>query len=160
MGEMALNHLPPAPAIGLSPRTIADAREPPGAPTRRLSPETGDTASRTRPYPSFERIGGPSRPFIKSIGLSDRAPSPTGDPSSKKFHNGLQALHSRVAFVHSWEMGRVFLRQFPVLPFSILTAMLIIGGCTSFPRTPYTGVRKDLSGLVDLGQGSNCPSFG
>jgi predicted acylesterase/phospholipase RssA len=41
-------------------------------------------------------------------------------------------------------------RQFPILPFSILTAMLIIGGCSSFPRTPYTVADAASSRVLDV----------
>jgi hypothetical protein len=44
MAEMAFNHLPPTPAIGLSPRTIADLRE-----SRRVRHSAALAESRIRP---------------------------------------------------------------------------------------------------------------
>src|SRR5712671_3772859 len=46
----------PAAIRPVPPRTIADAREPPSSPARRLSPAAGDITAGTRPRPPFDRI--------------------------------------------------------------------------------------------------------
>jgi NTE family protein len=57
MAETVLDSSPQPPAIKPVPlRTIADAREPPSSPARRLSPAAGDITSGARPRPPFECI--------------------------------------------------------------------------------------------------------
>ena len=43
-------------------------------------------------------------------------------------------------------------RQLPVRPLALLATMLILAGCSSLPRTPYTASEAATSKILDLGQ--------
>jgi predicted acylesterase/phospholipase RssA len=45
-----------------------------------------------------------------------------------------------------------FLRKLPVVPFAILTVMVILAGCSSLPRTPYAASDAAASTVLDLGE--------
>src|SRR5258706_15619016 len=45
-----------------------------------------------------------------------------------------------------------FLRKLPVVPFAILTVMVILAGCSSLPGTPYAASDAAASTVLDLGE--------
>jgi predicted patatin/cPLA2 family phospholipase len=53
-------------------------------------------------------------------------------------------------FDHTQEMVVRSSRRFPILPFSVLNVVLILAGCGSLPRTPYTVADAASSQVLDL----------
>jgi predicted acylesterase/phospholipase RssA len=98
---------------------------------------------------------GISRPFIAITWRkwSDPTPAFPNDPIPKKFSKYAASLPQQSCII---EQSRVTdmcsFRQLLVPPFAILAAMLILAGCSSLPRTPYTASDAVSATVLDLGE--------